>query len=409
MFPSKLKKQRQIYLDHAAATPIDQRVFAAMKPYLAKQFANPSGLSRQSLAVRKAIDNARQIIANFLGTQKDTIFFTSGGTESINAAILGMAKGYMLDNKRFGHIITSEIEHHAVLEPIKSLEKQGWRVTYLKPNEKGVIGKEQVKGAIRKETVLVSIMYANNEIGTVEPIAEIGREILKWRKENNTQYPYFHTDACQATAYLDMHVEKLHVDLLSINGSKICGPKGIGALFVRRGVKIEPIIYGGGQEGGLRSGTENVAGIVGFGRAIELITKEQKIINKKQLELIEYFWQEIKKNIPEAKLNGSDIFSNKDKNYSRLPNNLNVSFVDIEAEALLFYLERYGVIASSGSACSSVRDEVSHVLLACGKTELEAKSTIRFTIGKETTKKDINFVVKYLSLIIKELHLINSI
>lgn len=408
MFPSKLKKQRQIYLDNAAATPIDQRVFAAMKPYLTKQFANPSGLSRQSLAVRKAIDNARQIIAKTLSTQKDTIFFTSGGTESINAAILGVAKGYTL-NKRFGHIITSEIEHHAVLGPIKSLEKQGWKVTYLKPNEQGIISKEQVKSAFRKDTVLVSIMYANNEIGTVEPIVDIGREILKWRKEYNTEYPYFHTDACQATAYLDMHVEKLHVDLLSINGSKIYGPKGIGALFVRRGVKIEPIIYGGGQEGGLRSGTENVAGIVGFGKAIELVIKEQKIISKKQAELIAYFWQEIKKNIPEAKLNGPDIFSNKDNNYSRLPNNLNVSFVDIEAEALLFYLERYGVIASSGSACSSVRDEVSHVLLACGKTDAEAKSTVRFTIGKETTKNDIKFVVKYLSLLTKELHLINSI
>jgi cysteine desulfurase len=409
MFPPKLKKQRQIYLDNAAATPIDERVFAVMKPYLTTQFANPSGLSAQSLEVRQAIDNARQIIANTLSTQKDTIFFTSGGTESINAAILGVARSFTLSTKHFGHIITSKIEHDAVLEPIRSLEKQGWRVTYLKPNEQGIISKEKVKDALRKETVLVSIMYANNEIGTVEPIADIGREILKWRKERNTQYPYFHTDACQATAYLDMHVEKLHVDLLSINGSKIYGPKGIGALFVRRGVKIEPIIYGGGQESGLRSGTENVAGIVGFGRAIELINKEQKIINKKQAELIVCFWQEIKKNIPEAKLNGPDIFSNKDNNYSRLPNNLSVSFTDIEAESILFYLERYGVVASSGSACSSVRDEVSHVLLACGKTDVEAKSTVRFTIGKETTKNDIKFVVKYLSLILKELYLINNI
>lgn len=393
-FPKKPRKIRTVYLDHAAATPLDARVLSAIRPYVAREFANPSGLSSASIRMRKAIDDARKTVANILGTQDDCVVFTGSGTESCNMAILGVARGYGVKGKglKTGHIVTTQTEHHAVLEPIKKLEKDGWRVTYVPVDTQGAINKEQVAKALRPETVLVSIMYANNEIGTIQPIAEIGREILKWRKKNNTPYPYFHTDACQAAGYLDVSVDRLHVDLLSANGSKIYGPKGIGMLYKRRGVPTEPLVYGGGQELRLRSGTENVAGVVGLGMAFEL-TQVGRVSTVSKLR--DWFWHEIQKKIQDVELNGS-------KN-SRLPNNVSVTFRGVEAEALVLYLDAYGIVAASGSACTSASDEASHVLRACRKSEKDARSTVRFTLGRETKKEDIAYVMRYLPGVVTEL------
>ncbi len=400
-FPKKPQKNRFVYLDYAAATPLDQRVLSAMRPFLGWGFANPSGLSAASVRVRRAIDTARESLGSVMGTPPDMIIFTSGGTESCNLAILGTAVS------SYGHIITTCIEHPAVLEPIRQLEKKGWTVTYLPVDEYGRVKVDDVQKAIQKNTVLVSIMYANNEIGTIQPIAEIGREILKWRKRHKTPYPYFHTDACQAAGYLDLFVDRLHVDLLSANGSKVYGPKGIGMLYKRRGVPIEPMISGGGQEFGLRSGTENVAGIIGLAEALKLVTKKQatalggvpsaggKTRNLKLGNLRDYFGREIQKKIPEIKFNGHPV--------DRLPNHLSVTFRGVEAEALVLYLDAYGIVAASGAACASVLDETSHVLRACGMSEKDARSTVRFTLGRQTKKEDIAYVMRYLPGVVKEL------
>ena len=254
------KAKKQIYLDHAAATPVDADVLAAMKPYLTEVYANPSALHRSAVQARKAIDKARGAIADLIHAQPDTIFFAGSTTEANNIALLGVARKHSSLGR---HIVTSAIEHSSVLEPMKQLEKEGVSVTYVKPNRQGVISADDVREAIREDTILVSIMYANNEVGSIMPIAEIGRMILKWRKERKTQYPLLHTDAAQATNYLSLDVEKLHVDLMAISAAKMYGPKGCGILYKRRDVVIDPIIYGGGQESGLRAGTENVAYIVG--------------------------------------------------------------------------------------------------------------------------------------------------
>lgn len=380
-------------MDFAAATPLDPRVFAAMRPYLVREFANPSGLSSASVRVRKAIDTSRELIAILMGTQPDTILFTSGGTESCNMGIFGVAK-------RPGHIVTTVVEHHAVLEPIKKLEKEGWEVTYVPVDEYGYVSVDHVSKALRRNTVLVSIMYANNEVGTIQPIADIGREILKWRKANHTPYPYFHTDACQAAGFLDLFVDRLHVDLLSANGSKIYGPKGIGFLYKRRGVPLEPSTYGGGQEMGLRGGTENVAGIVGMAKAMEVARKLRNKEIKKLTDLRDYFEKEIIKKIPDVAINGAME--------NLLPNSLSVTIHGVEAEALILYLDSYGIVGASGAACASVADEASHVLRACGRTIEEARSTVRFTLGRQTKKEDIAYTMRYLPGIVKELRLVTD-
>jgi cysteine desulfurase len=400
MFPALPKNKKSIYLDHAAATPVDSRVRYAMQKYFLNTFANASSLHSQGVGARKAVDAARKKIADSIGAQSDTVLFTSGATESNNLAILGLLK----NTKERKHIITSRIEHDSVLAPIMQLKKQGHEVTFLDVDENGFVDVDQLKKTIKKNTVLVSVMYANNEIGSIEPIADIGREILKWRKVKNTLFPYFHCDATQAAGTFDLSVEKLHVDLMTLNSGKIYGPKGVGALYKRRGLKLEPLLYGGQQEFSLRAGTENVAGIVGFARAFEIAQSEKEKTNK-QIEILRnYFWTQIQKEIKNVIINGPVIPSVTEE--SRLPNNLNIFFDAVEAEALMLYLDSYGIFCSTGSACSTESNEPSHVLKALGYTDERAKRSIRFTLGKDTTKQDIDYVMKYLPKIVEQLRLI---
>lgn len=389
-----------IYLDYAAATPIDARVAKAMMPFWTKNLANPSALYSLGQNASTAVQASRQTIADILFTHPDCIFFTSGGTEANNLAIFGLIN--KIKAKKI-HIITTAIEHHSVLNPVKELEKRGTRVTYIPVNEQGEISVDEVVKAICPETKLISIMYANNEIGTINPIAEIGREILKYRQKNKTQFPYFHTDACQAAGTLELHTERLHVDLMTINGSKIYGPKGIGLLYIRRGVPISPIIHGGGQEQGIRSGTENVPGIIGLAKALELIQKDSAKETARQIKLRDYFWLQIQKKISDVVLNGSELCE------ERLSNNLNVCFTGLEAETLILYLDAYGIFAATGSACASDSSEASHVLTACGLSVDKAKSSVRFTLGKPTTKQDIDYVMKLLPGIVAGVRKINTI
>lgn len=387
-------KKHITYLDHAAATPMDALVEKTMRPYLSEFFGNPHTLYKLGVVSKKALDSARGLIADFVSATPDTIIFTRGGTESINMAILGVARKHASQGK---HIITSAVEHPAVLEPLAQLEKEGFEITRLPVDAEGQVSTQQVRDAIRTDTILISIMYANNEIGTVEPIQEIGKEILKWRKENATVYPFFHSDACQATNYLPMQTAALHTDLLSFNGSKIYGPRGIGVLYKARNVDIEPILFGGGQEHGLRSGTEDVAGVIGLARAIELTKKDQKKESKRIQALRDDLWQRIQKKIPNTLLNGPELNVG-----TRLPNNLSVSFPGADAEALVLYLDAKGIATSFGSACATDTLEPSHVLRACGYSDERIKGTLRLTLGRSTAKKDIDYVMRYLPTIVEQ-------
>ncbi len=390
----KSRKVREIYMDHAAATPVDKAVFEAMKPYFGKEYGNPSSLYKKGRAANGAVNEARRKVAGVLHALSENIIFTGSGTESDNLAVYGIARAH---EERGRHIVSTRIEHHAVLEQLADLEKQGWQVTYVKVNGKGVAKAEDVAAAIRPDTVLVTIMYANNEMGAVEPIADIGREILKYRKENGAQYPYFHTDACQAAGYLTLDVEKLHVDLLTLNGSKIYGPKGVGVLYLRRGVKIRPMILGGGQEKKMRSGTENVAGIVGLAKALSLAEEKKEKEYKRVEELSKHLYKKIQEKIIKIRLNGPEFGP------ERLPNNLNVTFMDIEGEALLLYLDEYGIMCSTGSACASESLEPSHVLRAIGLPYEYAHGSLRFTLGRANSKADIDYMMKYLPAIVEKL------
>ncbi|MFA5186216.1 MAG: IscS subfamily cysteine desulfurase [Patescibacteria group bacterium] len=383
---------KNIYLDHAATTPLDPRVLAKMQPYFSDVFANPSSFHSPGLKAKEAVDAARKSIANQLNAHADEILFCSGGTESDNLAIFGIVRA----NKGKGkHVITSSIEHHAVLETLKHLEKVGViDLTILPVDRTGLVDVKEVEAALRPDTILVSIMYANNEIGTIEPIADIGRVLLKWRKTNGSALPYFHSDACQAAGALDLDVEKLHVDLLTINGSKIYGPKGVGLLFVRRSVSLEPIVYGGGQERGMRSGTENVPGIIGLAAALELAQAEKEKENVRLTKLRDKLIEGLLK-IPKTRLNGHAT--------ERLPNNVNVSFMDIEGEAAVLYLDAQGIYCSTGSACASSTLDPSHVILAIGVSYEAAHGSLRFTLGRSTKSTDIDYVLKTIPGIVEKL------
>ncbi|MFA6132112.1 MAG: cysteine desulfurase family protein [Patescibacteria group bacterium] len=388
--------ERFVYLDHAATTPLDQRVFKAMKPWLTDKFGNPSSFHSPGKEAKDAIEAARTKISKILSCRSEEIIFTSGGTESDNLAILGFARANAGAGK---HIIVSAIEHHAVLEAATQLEKEGFEITRIAPNSDGVVEVEKVKAALRPETILVSVMYANNEVGTIQPIAEIGNCLQKHRGEK--KYPIFHTDACQAAGALELSVEKLHVDAMTINGSKIYGPKGIGLLYFKKDLRLQPIQFGGAQERGLRPGTENVAGIVGLAAALELADKEKNKESERLIKFRDKFIAGILLKVPKTKLNGHPL--------NRLPNNANISFSDIEGEALMLYLDAKGIFISTGSACTSASLDPSHVLLAMGKSPEEAHGAMRFTLGHSTTQKDLDYVLKVLPPLVEKLRLISSV
>jgi len=390
---------RKVYLDHAATTPIDPRVREVMLPYLTEKFGNPSSFHTLGKQAKDDMSESRSQIAEILNVRSDEILFTSGGTESDNLAILGFARANQSNGK---HLITTAIEHHAVLEAMIQLEKkEGFEVTYLKPDRDGLVSVSQITEALRPDTILVSVMYANNEIGTVQPIREIGNVIQKYRQEHKNAWPVFHTDACQASSFLDLDIEKLHVDLLTLNGSKMYGPKGIGLLYIRRGIKLQPLQFGGSQERGLRPGTENVVGIIGMAKALTLAQKDKEKETQRLIPLRDKLIEGILKSIPKTRLNGHSTI--------RLPNNVNISFLDIEGEALVLYLDAAGIFVSTGSACTSASLEPSHVILALGMPYEVAHGSIRFTLGHETTDENIDYVLKTLPPLIEKLRSISPV
>ena len=390
MFRSK----RKIYLDNAAATGMDEDVFKLVKEKEKKYFANPSALYKSAVDAKKDLENSRLQVAQILGSQVDTILFTHGGTQSCNMAVLGMFSP--TDTKK--HIITTQIEHHAVLSPIKELEKQGHEVTYLPVDENGIVHIDDVKKALKENTVFVSIMYANNEIGSIQPIAEIGREILKWRKKHSTLFPYFHSDACQVAGELDIKVEHLHVDLLSLNGSKLYGPKSVGILYKRRKIPLHPRTFGGGQEFGYNPGTEDVAKAAGIAYALTLAYKKKEKNKVYQSKLCKKLFQDLKNEFGDIVLNGPGIGSP-----FRLSNNLSVQFPGIDAEMFAIYLDKEGIEVGLGSACTTSSDEISHVLQAIGLSTDQVKNTLRFTVSKKTTLADIYYAQKYVVSIYRKL------
>lgn len=412
-----------IYLDNAATTPLDPRVKAAMEPYLTGEFGNPSSLYDIGRKSKMAVERARKGVSKIFNCLPEEIVFTRGGTESDNLAVLGVARhakaqhinmsssgltrgsrkldsSFRWNEERSGcHIITSSIEHHAVLIACKQLEKEGFEVTYLPVDPDGLVRVEDVRKAIRPKTVLVSIMYANNEIGTIQPIEEIGKLVNNVKasrlRSKNTFPIHFHTDACQAAGYLDLNVDKLGVDLMTINGSKIYGPKGGGVLYKRRGVEIEPLMYGGSQENGVCPGTENVAGIVGLVKALEILNPESGIRNHRVSKLRDRLITGITERIPKVRLNGHPT--------TRLPNNVNVSILDIEGEGLILALDEQGVAVSTGSACTAADLSPSHVILALGLSYEAAHGSLRLTLGKDTSKEDIDYVLDILPAIVRRL------
>lgn len=370
-----------IYLDHGATTAVDERVLNKMIPYFNISYGNPSsmyGIGRQNKMV---IERARQEVAKVINCNPKEIYFTSCGSESDNLAL----KGIMYANKEKGkHIITSKVEHPAIMNTCATLKKQGFDITYLNVDKEGFVKLDELRNAIRNDTVLISIMFANNEIGTIQNIMEIS----KIAKENNI---IFHTDAVQAVGNIKIDVQKLGVDSLSMSAHKFYGPKGVGALYVRKDINIERIQDGGHQEKGMRSGTENVAGIVGLAEALKMAYKELDENNKKILENRNYFIEKIKENFKETTINGNLEH--------RLPGNINVIFKGKDSLEILLKLDEYGICASSGSACSTGEDKPSHVLTAIGLSPEEAFSTIRFSLGKENIKEDIDYTISILSKI----------
>lgn len=374
-----------IYLDHAATTPIDPEVLRAMMPYLTEQYANPSTLYSFGREANAAVEEARARVASLIGADPSEIYFTAGATESDNWAIIGAALAH---EKKGNHIITSAIEHHAVLETCEYLEKRGFEVTVLPVDEYGLVDPEAVRNAITDKTILISIMHANNEIGTVEPIAEIGAIARE-------QGILFHTDATQSVGRIPVDVKTMNIDLLSLSGHKMYGPKGIGALYIRKGARIQPYMHGGGQESRKRAGTHNVPGIVGLGKAAEIAQAAMAEESARLTELRDWLIERITTEIPNVRLNGHPT--------KRLPNNVNVSVQGIEGESMILSLDMFGICVSSGSACTSGDLSASHVLLAVGLPHELAHGSIRMTLGRSTTKEDLEKVVEALTGVVSRL------
>ena len=377
--------KRIIYMDHSATTYVRKEVVEAMAPYHAEHFGNPSSIYSIARDSKKVVDAARAQVAKALGAEPDEIYFTSGGSESDNWAIKGVA---FANRKKGSHIITSKIEHHAVLHTCEYLEKEGFTITYLPVDQYGLVDPAELEKAITDKTILISIMYANNEIGTIEPVAELGVIAKKHRIP-------FHTDAVQAIGNIPIDVKAQNIDLLSLSAHKFYGPKGVGALYIRKGVKIDNLIHGGGQERRRRAGTENIAGIVGLGKAIELATADIEGYNRKLRTLRDRLLKGIVDTIPHSHLNGHPE--------KRLPGNINISFEFIEGESMLLWLDDEGICASTGSACTSGSLEPSHVLLATGLPVEISHGSLRLTLGNVNTDKDVDFVLEVLPKVVTRL------
>lgn len=382
---------KRIYLDYAATTPVHPEVVKAMLPYFSDAFGNPSSLYSYGLEARQAIEAARNKVAESIGAKNEEIVFTGGGSEADNSAIKGVADA----NGRMGnHIITSVIEHHAVLVTFKFLEKRGFKVTYLPVDKYGLVDPESVRKAITDKTILISIMHANNEIGTLQPIGEIGKIARKAKI-------YFHTDAVQTVGHIPVNVNELKVDMLSFSAHKLYGPKGVGVLYIRKGTKVTSLIHGGEQEQGRRAGTENVPGIVGLGKAIELAGLDIANETARLITLRNVLIKGILEKIEHSRLNGHPE--------QRLPNNVNVSVDFIEGESTCLNLDLEGICISTGSACSSSDAEPSHVLLAIGLSHEQARSSLRFTMGRLTTAEDIERVLEVLPRTVARLRAISPL
>ncbi len=388
------KLNNKIYLDHAATTPVDPRVAEAMKPYFTDIFGNPGSLHSFGREASEAVTKSRKTISDFLKCKLEELIFTSGGSEADNLAIRGTinAQRKTLNEGGKPHVITSAFEHKAVLDTVEDLEKSGEiEATYIKPSKDGQISVEDIGSAIKENTILVSIMYINNEVGTIQPIREIGEMLKKGDKKI-----YFHTDAVQAIEYCNVDVNQLGVDFLTFTAHKVYGPKGVGALYIKAGTPVKSEITGGGQEWGMRAGTENLGGIVGFAKAIELISAEKKTgLNSKLSVLRDRLIDGILKNIPKSRLNGEK------KNLS--PAIVNISFINAEGESILLYLDNKGIAVSTGSACTSRTLEPSHVLSAMGISPEKAHGSIRFSLGRKTSEQDIDKVLEILPEIIEKI------
>ena len=374
-----------IYLDNAATTKTAPEVVDAMLPYFSEYYGNASTIYSLGAESKKAMDHARQTIADSLGAKPEEIYFTAGGSESDNWALKATAEAYASKGK---HIITTKIEHHAILHTCEYLEKRGFEITYLNVDRDGLISLDELKAAIRPDTILISVMFANNEIGTIEPIAEIG-EIAK---EHGV---LFHTDAVQAYAQVPINVDEMHIDMLSASGHKLNGPKGIGFLYIRKGVKIRSFVHGGAQERSRRAGTENIPGIVGLGAAVERAMRIMDTKTRKEIELRDYLIGRLENEIPHCWLNGHRT--------KRLPNYINFSFLFIEGESMLIMLDMKGICASSGSACTSGSLDPSHVLLAIGLKHEEAHGSLRLTLSEESTKEEMDIVAEEVKKIVQRL------
>jgi len=382
---------KRIYLDHAATTPTDPRVLEAMLPYFSDAFGNPSSIHSLGQETRAAVEEARHKIAGLIGARSEEIIFTSGGTEADNFAIKGTASA----NKQKGnHVITISIEHHAVLESCKFLEGQGFVVTCLSVDRNGLVDLDGIRRAITAGTILISVMHANNEVGTVQPIADIG----KIARERGI---CFHTDAVQTVGHIPVNVNELGIDLLAMSAHKLYGPKGIGALYIRKGTRIDSFMHGGGQERGHRASTENVPAIVGFGKAAEIAQGEMARESKRLTSLRDKLIQGLFERIPEIHLNGHPV--------QRLPNNVNVSIGFVEGESMAIGLDMEGIAASTGSACTSHDLEPSHVLLALGLPGVLARGSLRFSLGRETTEEEIGRVLEVLPRIVARLRAVSPL
>lgn len=383
-------EKRIIYLDNAATTPMDSEVLESMLPFMREQYGNPSAIYSMGSSAKKAVNQAKRRIAAILNAKQEEIFFTAGGTEADNWALKMVMETYRYKGR---HLITTAIEHHAILHTCRYLETQGVEVTYLGVDEDGVIDLEELKQAIRPDTVLISVMFANNEVGTVEPIREIG-EIARERGI------LFHTDAVQAFGQVPIDTEEMHIDLLSASGHKINGPKGVGFLYIRSGLELHSMLHGGAQESGRRAGTENVPGIVGMAVAAQKAADNMKTKGAAEMKLRDYLIDRIEREIPYCRLNGHRT--------KRLPGNVNFSFRFIQGESLVLMLDRKGICTSSGSACTSGELNPSHVLLALGRNEEEAEGALRITLSEKNSMEEMEFVVECLKEAVQKLRSIST-